>query len=112
MFSDALKMQVFRWVFYLMFFLFNSMIFGFTSYLFGKYPNLLSDYRIVHYLSGLGIILFFIGFGFEMIRHKKFKRILARLEKENIEVKFKLSKMKKPRHHDELLTEARDGSGT
>jgi len=110
MFSDALKMRIFRWAFYLVFFLFNSMIFGFASYLFAKYPNLLSDYRFIHYISGLGIVLFFIGFAFEMIRNRKFNGTITKLQKENIEIKIKLSELENPPHQDEILTEAGDGS--
>ena len=111
MFSDALKMRIFRWLFYLVFFLFNSMLFGFTSYLFGKYPNLLSDYRFIHYISGLVIVLFFIGFGFEMIRNRKIQLTISKLEKENIDVKVKLNQLEESRHQDEVLTEATDSSG-
>ena len=110
MFTDALKMRIFRWVFYLVFFLFNSMLFAFTSYLFGKYPNLLSDYRIIHYVSALGIVLFFIGFGFELVRYRKFKRILDNLEGENLRVKAQLSELQKPDPADEILTKASDGT--
>ena len=103
-------MRIFRWVFYLVFFLFNSMLFAFTSYLFGKYPNLLSDYRIIHYVSGLGIILFFIGSGFEIVRYRKFKQIINNLEDENIRVKTRLSELQKTGRAGEVLTGAGDGT--
>lgn len=101
-------MRIFRLLFYLVFFLFNFSIFGSASYLFGKYPNLLSDFRYIHYISGLGIVLFFIAFGIEMIRYRKLKRIITKLEDENIEVKAKLSELENPRHQAEVLTEASD----
>jgi len=102
-------MRIFRMIFYLVFFLFNFAIFGSASYLFGKYPNLLSDYRYIHYISGLGIVLFLIAFGLEMIRHRHLKRIITNLEDENIKVKAKLSELENPSHQAEVLTEANDG---
>ncbi len=110
MFKDTLKIRILRWVFYLVFFFFNALIFGFTSYLFGKYPNLLSGYQFIHYLSGLGIVLFLIGFGFEFIRYRKFKRIITKLENENIEVKAKLSGSANRPEKGEVLTGASEGS--